>query len=72
MGTTPYENFVSHNGLFPIGSSFLDRNLPLNTKPIQSGRVRHGTGVHNAGRELRGTDLRARALECVGAPLFDR
>jgi hypothetical protein len=66
MGTTSYENFVSHNGLFPIGSSFLDKNLSLDTKPIQSGRRRHGTG------ELAGADLRARVLECGGAPpLFD-
>jgi hypothetical protein len=72
MGITSYENFVSHNGLFPIGSSFLDKNLSLDTKPIQSGRRRHGTGVHNGDRELAGADLRARVLECGGAPpLFD-
>src|SRR5882724_3832806 len=62
MGTTSYENFVSHNGLFPIGSSYLDKNLSLDTKPIQSGRRRHGTGVHNGGRELRGKKIYALAF----------
>jgi hypothetical protein len=49
MGTTSYENFVSHNGLFPVGSSFLDRNLSLNPKPIQVAEIATATGTPQRG-----------------------